>query len=106
MTMEEQITQQDINIVLDDLGFVNTPLEQRAVVFCQLLKSLNIMYRKYYTTPPISSMRSRYYNGDNWSCVGMVFVVSCEKSYAEYVAYLYKERMSQIEQLNKLLVSA
>lgn len=101
--MQEQTTRKYTDIILEDLGYIEEPLEQRAVVLCQILRSLGLLFRKYYTTPPISSMRSRFYNGDRWSSLGMVFVIDCDENYAGYVSYLFKQRMKTISKLNRLV---
>ena len=91
------------DFILDSLGFENEPLEQRAFIFCKILKELNITFKKYYTSPKHKYLRSKPYKEHNdFSNMGMVVVADCDKNYAQYTIYLYKRKMEEISTLNKI----
>ena len=99
--MMDGITEISTNsFILDSLGYCEVPLDQRAVVFCRILKELDITYRKYYTSPCYRHVRVGV-TSENTLKMSIVFNVECTCEYAGYVEYLYKERMKKISLLNK-----
>ena len=91
------------DFILSSLGFEEEPLDQRAVVLCRILSSLNIEYKKYYTVPGSRSMRQKPFLNEKWSNMDMVFIAECDENYAEYAKYLFKQKMQIIKELNGLL---
>ena len=90
------------SFILDSLGYCDIPLDQRAVVFCRILKELDIIYKKYYTSPCYRHVRVGV-TSENTLKMSIVFNVECTCEYVGYVTYLYKERMRKISLLNKCL---
>ena len=43
----EETSTAKYDFVLDNLGFTDEPLDQRAVIFCKILNELNIPFKKY-----------------------------------------------------------
>ena len=89
----------NFDFILNNLGYTDVPLEQRAVVFCKLLREFDIPYRRYYTTPNRLAMRSR----PTKDTMGMVVIAECTLDYAHYIMYLYSKKMQTISKLNKML---
>ena len=98
---ETETTTNKFDFILDNLGFVDEPLDQRAVVFCKILNELNIHYKKYYTSPQHRYLRSMP-SGD-FANMGMVIIGACDENYAKYAIYLYQQKMDVISNLNKML---
>lgn len=91
------------DFVLDSLGYADEPLEQRAFVFCKILRELNIPFKKHYTSPQHRHLRSMpYKEGNDFNNMGMVIVGNCDENYARYAIYLYEKKMNEIELLNKI----
>ena len=102
--IEEQIATENYDFVLDNMGYTEEPLEQRAVVFCRILRELEIPYKKYYVYPNHRYLRTQpVKNNEKFSGMGMVFIGVCEEYYAKYAIYLYKQRMANISKLNSML---
>ena len=98
---ETETTTNKFDFILDNLGFVDETLHQRAVVFCKILNELNIHYKKYYTSPQhryLRGMPSAYFAN-----MGMVIIGTCDENYAKYAIYLYQQKMAVISNLNKML---
>lgn len=92
------------DFVLDNLGFAEEPLDQRAFTFCKILNELDIPFKKYYTSPQHRYLRSQPYTKNNdFADMGMVLIGNCDESYAKYAIYLYQQRMASISALNKML---
>lgn len=97
----EETSTAKYDFVLDNLGFADEPLDQRAVVFCKILNELNIPFKKYYTSPQHRYMRSMP-SGD-FADMGMIIIGTCDENYAAYAMYLFRQKMAVISQLNKML---
>jgi len=89
------------DFILDNLGFTDEPLDQRAFTFCKILNELNIPYKKYYTSSKHRYLRSQPH-GD-FADMGMVIIGTCDENYASYAVYLYQKKMATISNLNKML---
>ena len=101
---ETDIVTNKYDFILDNLGFTEEPLEQRAVVFCKILNELNISYRKYYTSPQHRYLRTQpYTRNSDFADMGMVVIGNCDENYAAYAIYLYQQKMAVINKLNKML---
>ena len=104
LMMENEISTKTIkyDFVLDTLGYADEPLEQRAYVFCGILKELNIPFKKYYTSSKHRYLRSQPCNRDSNADTSMVLIGSCDENYAQYAIYLFHKKMKIVSILNRI----
>lgn len=101
---ETEINTSKYDFILDNIGYTEEPLDQRAFIFCKILNELNIPFKKYYTSSQHRYLRSKPYSKNNdFADMGMVLVGNCDENYAKYAIYLYKQKMEVLCKLNKML---
>ena len=89
------------DFILDSLGYTDEPLEQRAFVFCNILKELDIPFKKYYTSTKHRYLRSQPCSRDGLD-TSMVLIGICDENYAHYAIHLFQKKMRQIAHLNRI----
>ena len=92
-----------IEICLEDLTYVDEPLEVRVVVLSHIFKELNIPYRRYYTKKSQRSFK-RVKKPDIISDkdLTITFTINTDKYYFEYALWMYEKRMEAISQFYKM----
>ncbi len=89
------------DFIIDSLGFNSTPIEQRAIVMCKILKELSIPFKKYYHYGRHKYLRSKVNKKEPY--VNIIIIGACTEDYGKYAIYLYKQKMIIIEKLNAML---
>lgn len=88
----------EFDFILSRMGYTDVPLVQRAVVFFKILQETQVPYRRYYRT------HNKLRSGLTPDTVDIVTFAECDINYANYIIYLYNEKMKVIEKLNNMLV--
>lgn len=91
---------------IDDLGYLEEPLELKAIVMSKVLKELNIKYKRYYTSKSKRDYKRVKKPEIAPPDMSIAFTVECDNDYLAFAKYNYYKRMDTILTLKKAFESS
>lgn len=90
-------------VCLEDLDFLEAPIEVRVVVFSTILRELGLRYKKYYTKKNLRSFkRVKRPVVPNEDELTISYNITASAEHIKYAEWLYERRMKDVVTLYRM----